>query len=166
KRYELTDHLGNVRAVVSDRRIRKGAESAPEVYSMTDYYPFGSEMNKSVDGKYSWGFQGMMKDDEWKGNGKSYDFGARMYDPQTGRWRSVDPLFSDYPWQSTYVGLDNKPVSIIDPSGQGGQSTHTDKDGNVIAVYDDGDLGVYKHEDATTRTDIDQKYTKADPSAG
>ena len=86
---------------------------------MTDYYPFGSERNKSVDGKYSWGFQGMMKDDEWKGDGKVYTTEFRQYDSQIGRWKSVDPLFSDYPWQSTYVGLDNKPIRLVDPSGLG-----------------------------------------------
>lgn len=26
-----------------------------------------------------------------------------------------------------------------------GTSTHTDKLGNVVAVYNDGDLGVYRH---------------------
>lgn len=37
-------------------------------------------------------------------------------------------------------------------------STHTDKDGKVLRVYDDGDKGVYKHIDAKTGTDIDKKY--------
>ncbi len=30
---------------------------------------------------YRYGFNGMEKDDELKGNGNSYDFGARIYDP-------------------------------------------------------------------------------------
>lgn len=36
-------------------------------------------------------------------------------------------------------------VPIAD--GGGVKSTHTDKDGNVVAVYNNGDLGVYKHDD-------------------
>lgn len=31
-------------------------------------------------------------------------------------------------------------------------STHTDEEGNVIAVYDDGNLGVYKHSTMEIRT--------------
>ena len=37
KRYELTNHLGNVLAVVSDKR---DATNQAEVISATDYYPF------------------------------------------------------------------------------------------------------------------------------
>jgi len=35
---------------------------------------------------YKYGFNGKEKDDEVKGNGNSYDFGARIYDPRIGRW--------------------------------------------------------------------------------
>ena len=34
---------------------------------------------------------------------------------------------------------------MIDPDGM--LSTHTDSTGNVVAVYDDGDNGVYRHDD-------------------
>ena len=40
KRYELTNHLGNVLAVVSDKR--NGDE--PYVVSVSDYYPYGMLM--------------------------------------------------------------------------------------------------------------------------
>jgi hypothetical protein len=45
-------------------------------------------------------------------------------------------------------------------------STHTDKDGNVLAVYDDGDLGVYKNEDKTTTAEVDAAHSKGNTSAG
>ena len=46
KRYELTNHLGNVLAVISDRKKPVGSGStvnyyAAEVVSAQDYYPFG-----------------------------------------------------------------------------------------------------------------------------
>jgi hypothetical protein len=41
----------------------------------------------------------------------------------------------------------NSPIGNIDPTGMGTESTHTDKDGNVLAVYDDGDNGIYRHND-------------------
>nr|HMQ70841.1 polymorphic toxin type 44 domain-containing protein [Ignavibacteria bacterium] len=43
--------------------------------------------------------------------------------------------------------------------GVGVESTHTDEDGNVIAVYDDGDDGVYLHSNGTTKAQIDQQRT-------
>jgi hypothetical protein len=40
KTYELSNHLGNVLAVVSDAEV----DAAPSVVSATDYYAFGQEM--------------------------------------------------------------------------------------------------------------------------
>ncbi|THD66634.1 hypothetical protein E7Z59_12655 [Robertkochia marina] len=47
-------------------------------------------------------------------------------------------------------------------------STHTDEDGNVIAVYDDGDLGVYRHEGQgdEAKTNLEESYTSENTSAG
>jgi hypothetical protein len=44
-----------------------------------------------------------------------------------------------------YTYVRNYPLLFIDPDGR---STHTDRDGYVVAVYDDGDLGVYQHDSA------------------
>src|SRR5210317_1261467 len=45
-------------------------------------------------------------------------------------------------------------------------STNTDEDGNVLAVYDDGDLGVYAHRNGTTKADIDASHSIDNTSAG
>ena len=68
---------------------------------------------------YRYGFNGMEKDDEIKGNGNSYDFGARMYDSRLGRFLSIDPRVRDFPWQSPYVFADNNPTRMIDVDGEG-----------------------------------------------
>jgi RHS repeat-associated protein len=47
-----------------------------------------------------YGFNGMEKDDNVKGEGNSYDFGARIYDPRVGRWLSMDAKSKDYPHSS------------------------------------------------------------------
>ncbi len=94
KRYELSNHLGNVLQVITDVKleIQTGPSTgifshfSPDVVSQTTYYPFGMVMpnrNGSSD-SYRYGFNGMEKDDEIKGNGNSYDFGARIYDPRVG----------------------------------------------------------------------------------
>lgn len=57
-------------------------------------------------------------------------------------WYGVDILADDYPGWSPYNYTLNNPIKNTD---QDGLSTHTDIDGNVITVVDDGDMGVYKH---------------------
>ncbi|WP_237073822.1 hypothetical protein [Mucilaginibacter mali] len=47
-------------------------------------------------------------------------------------------------------------MQFTDPDGMAPFSTHTDAQGNVLAVYNDGDLGVYKHINAHTKEDIDK----------
>lgn len=67
--------------------------------------------------KYRYGFNGMEKDDELKGVGNSYDFGARMLDPRIGRWFSKDMRESKYPGLSPYHFGYNSPIITVDPDG-------------------------------------------------
>lgn len=46
-----------------------------------------------------------------------YDFGARMQDPQLGRWHTVDPLVSNYYWLTPYNYCNNNPIKYLDPNG-------------------------------------------------
>jgi RHS repeat-associated protein len=67
---------------------------------------------------YRYGFNGMERDDEVKGSGNSYDFGARMLDPRLGRWFKTDPYEEKYPSLSPYTAFGNNPIYYIDPSGE------------------------------------------------
>ncbi|TAH40915.1 MAG: hypothetical protein EYC69_09785 [Bacteroidetes bacterium] len=90
---------------------------------LQNHYPFGMIMDgRSFSAsEYRFGFNGEEKDSEVKSmNSNSYDFGERMYDPRTGRWMSGDPKEAKYPSYSTYCTFFNNPISIIDPSGEGG----------------------------------------------
>ena len=124
KHYELTDHLGNVAAVVTGRLLpgnNAGSQFQPELVSAHGYEPFGSLLpgrNYSSD-SYRWGFNGIRKDDEVYGaTGTSYDFGARMYDPRVGRWLSLDPLARKYPGWSPYTYCIGNPILLVDHQGK------------------------------------------------
>ncbi len=68
-------------------------------------------------GQYRYGFNGMEKDDEVKGNGNSYDFGARMQDPRLGRWLSVDKKWNLNLAVTPYGFGNNSPIYYIDKGG-------------------------------------------------
>jgi YD repeat-containing protein len=87
KRYELKDHLGNVRVTVSDRKHTvvngNSLELYAEILHYTDYYPFGMSMpsrSYSDSGKsaHRYGFNGKENDQDM-GEGIQ-DYGFRIYD--------------------------------------------------------------------------------------
>jgi len=116
--YNLTDHLGNVRAVFA---IDPNGEA--ELKQTTDYYPFGMVMNQSP-------HTGSSPQNKFLYNGKElqddviagqkldwYDYGARMYDAAAGRFHSVDPLAYRFFGQSPYSYGANDPQKNIDIFG-------------------------------------------------
>ena len=123
--YQLTDHLGNVRALVGwtgSNRELKGA---------TDYYPFGMVMphTQLTDGTYRYAFQGQEKDPE---TGKEA-FELRLWDARIGRWLTTDPYGE---FHSPYLGMANNPVISID------------KDGGCVTCPGDAKKGdTYRHAD-------------------
>jgi len=92
----------------------------PDVLAYNDYYPFGMQVPRRFDSleDYRYGFQGQEKDDEIKGEGNSYDFGARLYDPRVGRWFAIDPLENEFPYVSPYAYALNNPIYIVDLDGK------------------------------------------------
>jgi RHS repeat-associated protein len=114
--------------------------NAPEanVLSYTDYYPFGMTMpgRNANAATYRHGFNGMEKDDEIKGSGNSYDFGARIYDPRIGRWLSLDPLMSKYAYLSPYHYTSNSPIALVDLDGKDFTYSIREENGKkVITVH-------------------------------
>jgi RHS repeat-associated protein len=138
--YNFTDHLGNVRLSYSDadgngvvtgdvvvEECSGGNCSSyiipGEIEAISNYYPFGmllenhnNQANSSNVYKYKY-------------NGKElqesgmYDYGARFYMPDLGRWGVVDPLAEISRRFSPYVYGNNNPVRFIDPDGMAAQDT-------------------------------------------
>jgi len=118
--YNYTDHLGNVRLSYS-----KSINNIAEVLEENNYYPFGlkHEGYNSIMGNLSY---------QYKYNGKElqtesgmYDYGARMYMPDIGRWGVIDPLAEKYRRHSTYNYAVNNPIRYIDPDGRDIKETST-----------------------------------------
>ena len=42
----------------------------------------------------------------------------KVGNPRLGRWKSLDPLMAQFPWQSPYCAFDNNPIFYKDPTGQ------------------------------------------------
>ena len=87
------------------------------------------------------------------------------YLPDLGRWGSSDPAAATYESYSNYHFGGNNPLRNFELDGASFYSTHTDWSGNVVAVYDDGDLGVYRHMDAS-RAIIDMNHNYSTSAGG
>lgn len=77
---------------------------------------------------YRYGFQGQERDDEVKGEGNSFNYKYRMYDPRIGRFFAVDPLTRSYPQLSSYQFSSNR---LIDGTELEGMEFLRDED-NII----------------------------------
>ncbi|OFY82815.1 MAG: hypothetical protein A3F72_01650 [Bacteroidetes bacterium RIFCSPLOWO2_12_FULL_35_15] len=118
KNYELSNHLGNVLTVVSDRKIPYSQSGATidyylaDILSATDYYSFGAPMpGRTFSAEsYRYGFNGQEKDDEISGSGNMLAFTFREYDARLGRFFAVDPLTQSYPELTPYQFASNTPI--------------------------------------------------------
>jgi RHS repeat-associated protein len=129
KLFELSNHLGNVLATVTDKRIafpdarNSGIDHyEADVVNANDYYPFGMLMPgrrfvAQNSNAYRYGFNGKENDNDVKGEGNQQDYGMRVYDPRLGKFLSVDPIAKQYPELTPYQFASNRPIDGIDLDG-------------------------------------------------
>ena len=113
--YELTNHLGNVMAVISDEA---STTDEPTVVSLSDYYPYGmTEPGRSWNaGDYRFGYTGHEKENDLAEGVYTTEY--RLLDTRLGRWLSVDPLFGKYAGMSPYNYCMGNPIALVDPYGK------------------------------------------------
>ena len=140
--YHLKDHLGNVRVAY------KEDNGLPVALQTNTYYPFGmliSELSTpdlNCPNPLKYNAKELQPDFglDW------YDYGARFYDPQVGRWWGVDPLAEKSRRWSPYHYCMNNPIRFIDPDGM---DTISAQQGDKQPVKKDD---VVKLEDGTEIT--------------
>ncbi|MCG2793188.1 MAG: DUF6443 domain-containing protein [Weeksellaceae bacterium] len=118
--YQYKDHLGNVR--LSYVKDPDTGEAVGE--SSNDYYPFGLNfINIHARQSGHTVYNPSVSFENYKYNGKElqetgmYDYGARFYMPDIGRWGVVDPLGEVSLRHSPYTYAYNNPLRFIDQNG-------------------------------------------------
>jgi len=156
KIYEINDHLGNVRATVSDRRMGGDAE----ISSYTNYYPFDMEIaNRTFSNNYKFGFNGQEIDKE----AEIISFKFRPYDRRTGRFLGVDPLSREYPWNSCYAFAENRVIDGKDLEGK--EYFYSAGSGNLLGVLDPNQKEAYMVLTPTTAKSVKNILTENNSQA-
>jgi len=101
----ISDHLGSPRLVVD---ATTGA-----IVQRMDYDEFGNVLNDTNPGFQPFGFAGGLYDQDTG----LVRFGARDYDPDTGRWTAKDPILFAGGDTNLYGYTLGDPVNFVDPAG-------------------------------------------------
>lgn len=103
--------------------LKRAFRGMVSIKSATDYSPFGVQLENrnflktGLAEDYRYGFNGYEADNDVKGVGNSYDFGARMLDPRLGRFLSIDKECQALISPSPYNYALNTPIQAGDEDG-------------------------------------------------
>ena len=102
----ITDHLGSPRLLIDT--------SSGAIAQKLSYDAFGRVTEDTNPGFQPFGYAGGLYDPDTK----LIRFGARDYDPETGRWTTKDPLDFGAGDTNLYAYVFADPINLTDPSGQ------------------------------------------------
>ncbi|MFZ1636009.1 MAG: hypothetical protein WAT43_19145 [Chitinophagales bacterium] len=155
KLYEIANHLGNVLATITDRKIPKETGTpngiadyyVADIATVQDYYPFGMVMpgrnwKAASSNGYGFGFNGQQQDNEISSVGNINTAQFWEYDSRLGKRWNMDIIPKHH--ESPYAVFFNNPILISDING------------------DDGEVEVDK-EDHTVKVTADVYYDASDP---
>ena len=116
--FQIKDHAGNVRAEAGSPFLTYTSGTCAPNFS-GDYYPYGQEATpKNGQSLPNPAPVNLYAGNEFeRTNVRMYDFHARWYDQQTGRFGGQDPLAEDNYSVSPYIYCDGDPINFVDPWG-------------------------------------------------
>ncbi|MEZ4724363.1 MAG: RHS repeat-associated core domain-containing protein [Candidatus Kapaibacterium sp.] len=135
RRYEVKDHLGNVRTVIADYK-NPFSTSGPvsnwtylaDIKNISNMYPYGKSYGTNAiynaTDDYRYGFNGMEKEKNMDASGDITDFGARVFDANFPMFLSPDPMEKSFSYQSTYITSKNNPIENVDIDGKYSVTAH------------------------------------------
>ena len=124
KRYEIKDHLGNVRAITSDIKNSNNYNDVvsswnflADIKSMSNYFPYGLKVKEGSwsASNYQFAYNGKQEEVFSK---NFLNFGARVHSTEIGRFMSTDPKESMFSQQSPFVYAGNNPIQNTDKDGE------------------------------------------------
>lgn len=147
KYYQMTDHLGNPRVVITDRLLSDVVGGTPgefraDIVTYSNLYPYGMEQpGRYLDGAgYRYGYNGMEHDSAVAGD--HYTTYFRQYDARLGRFWTLDPITHE--GESPFAAVAGNPIMLADPSGAEGEKTYYLDPVYVYGKRDPEDAEVYR----------------------
>ena len=166
KKYELSNHLGNILSVISDNKIGIDSDTdlvadyyEPYIVSESDYYPFGMAMKERSfsNEEYRFGFGGH-ENSSIASN--TYDTEYRVLNTEVCRWFSVDPQMGKFPGMSVYISMGNNPIAIVDEKGDVIKIVTIDPNGKEVThIYVPGEEAIGNASQKQFINDLNKIYT-------
>ena len=138
-KFHIPDHLGSTRVSYNIRfSTPTGTSYSKTTASKHSYRPFGK-----VYREYLYGAQDkfLFTGKEQDGETRLQDFGARGYDPNLGRFLSVDPLAGKFPAWSSYNYCYDNPLIFKDPTGKAASPIYDFQTGTFLGTDKEGFKG-------------------------
>jgi hypothetical protein len=117
--FELSNHLGNVLATITDKKLQVSTNTTSTAYfeadvqTVQDYYAFGMQMpGRKMSGGYRYGLNGIEKLNDVAGEGNHYTALFGEYDSRLAKRWNLDPKPNMS--VSSYSIFENNPITFSD----------------------------------------------------